>query len=218
MDRRSYDFQISIKNLKNYIFDFDGTLGDSKEGIISSFRKACKNTNITPLLSLNDKNLIGPSLDQLVIDIAGPETTKKKRDLLRLEFIKIYDEIDYKKTAPYLNLESVLKKLKLNNKKLYIVTNKREKITKKILNHFGWTDLFLEVYGSDTYSSGHTKSELINLLVENLSIERSETCYIGDKFEDEIASLENNLKFFYASWNEDCDGKGLSSPNELLIT
>jgi len=212
----SNNFSISLDNLKNYIFDFDGTLVDSREGIISSFKKACNDNKIAPQILLNEENLVGPPLDQLIVAILGKEITKTKQELLRREFIKIYDKSEYKKTKSFFNLDSVLKRLKNNNKGLYIVTNKREGITKKILNLFGWSNLFIVVYGSDTFKKKLTKSQLINLLIEDMNIKRSESCYIGDRDDDKSASLENNLQFYYASWNEDCDGRGLISPNEIL--
>lgn len=84
--------------MKGVIFDLDGTLVDSRSGIIESFNFAFEKVfKKHPRFQISD--LIGPPLDEILNKIESPTINQEKQFLS--EFKKYYDNLGYKKSFLY---------------------------------------------------------------------------------------------------------------------
>ena len=173
--------------LKNLIFDLDGTLINSEEGIrkslYRSFLKAKLRINIP-----KEDITIGPPLDE-TIRICNNELNKNEIEVIKLNFKEIYDNELFKLLSIYPNVESLLEHLVRNAIPIYIGTNKRLMPTNKILNFLSWDKLFKKVYAIDKFEKNFTnKTQMLEKLLEIEKISPEETLYIGDKFSDFISA------------------------------
>jgi phosphoglycolate phosphatase len=184
------------------IFDLDGTLVDSAQGVIDAVKKTLEINQIKPIVNLR-KELIGPPLEILLSEIAGI-SDKQILDKLKTSFTNLYDNVYVNKIKAYDGIQLILEELKLKNHKLYVATNKRTIPTLKIINKLSWDNMFDDLYSLDKFTpSKINKAELLKELIKANNLNISDVIYIGDKFDDQIAAQQNNIKFLAAAWGYD---------------
>jgi phosphoglycolate phosphatase len=184
------------------IFDLDGTLVDSAQGVINAVKKTLEINQIKPIVNLR-KELIGPPLEILLSEIAGI-SDKQILDKLKTSFTNLYDNVYVNKIKAYDGIQLILEELKLKNHKLYVATNKRTIPTLKIINKLSWDNMFDDLYSLDKFTpSKINKAELLKELIKANNLNISDVIYIGDKFDDQIAAQQNNIKFLAAAWGYD---------------
>ena len=126
---------------------------------------------------------------------------QKKLANLATRFIKLYDYHGYKGSKPYEGASNLLNQLYSNGLSLYIVTNKREVPTIKIIEHLGWKKYFKKISSIDTYKDiVQEKSVVLHETIKTCEIDIYRSCYVGDTHEDYVAAQKNNLYFIFAKW------------------
>ena len=187
-----------MSSVKNWIFDFDGTLIDSAPAIKLCYEKVTK--NIAPQRINIVKNLkIGPTLSETAKVILGKEFSHKLKDFIS-EFKYEYDQILLSKTNAYKGVNEILKELKYRGNKIAIATNKRKEPTLKIIEHLNWGDYFNWVACLNSESKKiRNKSELVRSILAN-EIDLQESFFVGDTLNDALCAKENGLRFIKASY------------------
>ena len=174
------------------IFDLDGTLIDSRAGIVDSLKFATYEVLGTKINS----NLlrIGPPIKTMIEEIF-PDLPSNKVDEIIKVFRDYYDNEGWKSFSVYPDDKSVLELLK-NNNYLYIATNKPEIPTIQILKEINILHLFDKVlcYQIEKFSN---KSEMVS----NIVLNKNETyLMIGDSLDDCSAASDNNIDFVYCDY------------------
>jgi phosphoglycolate phosphatase len=169
------------------IFDLDGTLIDSRVGIVESLL-----FSTSKVLGKDfDVNLlqIGPPIKAMVGKIFPNIPDGKVKEVTKC-FREHYDSVGWIGFSAYPNVKKVLEILKKDNI-LSIATNKPEKPTKKILQEMNVLHLFDEVfcYSNDRFKS---KSDMVSSLKSDNSIEYK---MIGDSTDDCVAAYDNDIAF-----------------------
>jgi phosphoglycolate phosphatase len=219
----SPDKIVNVKEIKNVIFDLDGTLIDSAPSILDAFDKTLQQFSYKPMKPL-ESGLIGPPLKTTLQEISG-EVDPEKLDMLVEGFKKSYDNEAYASSISYPGIVEMLEKLALAGMYLHIATNKRLIPTQKIIDFFEWGKYFKTIYAIDrvipVYSN---KAHMLQSMMVDLSLQSTNCIYIGDRLEDNEAANANAIPFIYVSWGygpDDSQVKHLqvaSDPKELLVT
>jgi phosphoglycolate phosphatase len=184
---------------KVVIFDLDGTLVDSSEGILKALKDSFFNCRIQPRHEINT-NIIGPPLMDTLRFLYG-EANEKKLEMLYHEFIKCYDNEAYLLTTPFDGINELLCNLKLHGVRLYIATNKRNIPSRKIISYLEWNSFFDEIFSIDDISNQVlSKSEMLHKIVVNETTLADMILYIGDRPEDAKAAADNKLKYIMVDW------------------
>lgn len=136
-------------NVHSFIFDLDGTLIDSAPSILASMKVAFDEAGIQPARPLTHE-LIGPPLAQTLTSLLTEATFGALPGLIE-GFKRHYDESGYRETRFYEGVPAMLSELRRMQLRLYVATNKRILPTRKIVEHFGWTSLFEELYALDYF-------------------------------------------------------------------
>ncbi len=200
-----------MKAPAHILFDFDGTLIDSAEGILASLKQALKIAGVTAAVPL-ERQLIGPPLRTTLARLSGSEDVALL-DQLTLNFLQDYDQFGYQRTQPYLGIPEMLQSLRSAGISLRIVTNKRFTITHKFLNYLGWLPWFTGVHSLDeTTPPAINKSTLVQRVLTERQINTKHTWMVGDSIEDRTSAKENSLRFFAAQW-----GYGSAADNTVTI-
>ena len=164
---------------KYVLFDLDGTVSASAEGIRMSLEYALDTLNV-PKPNLDDYTLyIGPPLIDTFLNLCGLGADDAERGA------QLYRDY-YNSRGKYMNkvyegIPDLLEKLKAMGAKLAVCTSKYEKFAGEILKILGLENSFGAVCGSNLDGSRKDKKNLIPYAVETLggSFERTETFEIG---------------------------------------
>lgn len=176
----------------NLLFDLDGTIADTSEDIIDCAKRAYldilnEELNVT-------KTDLGPSISKIIASLKpGIDDIYLKKIII--EFRNYYDNNFYKKTKLYDGVLELLSYLKISGYKLFIVTNKPNLPTGKILKKFKIYDLFNKIITPDIKNGMNLdKTAMINSLITFLNLDRKKTIMIGDTSNDMSAAKENKIQ------------------------
>jgi phosphoglycolate phosphatase len=181
------------------IFDLDGTLVDSADGIINSYAGAFQSCGVTPTRNLTS-DVIGPPLLPTLNSLAGTNDAVVI-DPLAAAFRAYYDEIGFRATKIYHGVSEMLQLLEQDPRPVFVATNKRKKPTDAIMGMLNWSRHFQEVYALDSLCPpALTKGALLGYILSNYKLQPEHTLYVGDREEDFLAATEVGVQFYRATW------------------
>ena len=185
--------------ITDVIFDLDGTLIDSAPSILACFAAVLEIQGIESTVPLTEA-LIGPPLRQTLCKLSGVEDGARLEAMIE-DFKQHYDGSGYRATTVFAGVDQMLQELTSEGFRLHIATNKRDRPTRLILHHLGWSSLFCAVYASDSRQPLFgSKAEMLSALLKSENISTSGAVYVGDRSDDWVAATENALEFIAATW------------------
>ena len=187
-------------NKQLLIFDFDGTLIDSVLDLADATNAMLTTLGKTPYAIETIRNWVGNGSRMLVeralvgkIEVLEGELTEEAVDHAEQVFFEAYKNLSGSKTVAYPDVDSGLKKLKAAGFTLALVTNKPIRFVPKILQSFGWQDLFSEVLGGDSLSTKKPDPTPLLHVCEALNITPKQAVMIGDSRNDILAGQNANM-------------------------
>lgn len=178
--------------IKNIFFDLDGTLTDPREGITKSVAYALEYYGIHVEDTDSLCKFIGPPLAGAFEEFYG--FSKEKAEEAVWKYRERFSTIGIFENSVYDGIEEMLKRLKKAGFKLVVATSKPTVYSKKILEHFGLSEYFDEVVGSELNGERTDKAEVIEYALKTQNAVRSETIMVGDRKHDIIGAAKNGLK------------------------
>lgn len=180
-------------NFEYILFDLDGTITDSGEGITKSVQYALKSFGIS-VDNLKELNkFIGPPLKDSFKRYY--KFNDEKAELGLLKYREYYADKGIYENRLYDGIIELLKMLKKNNKKIVLATSKPEFYAKEILKYFKIDEYFAFVAGADFEETRANKGDVIRHAIQNSNIsDLSKVIMIGDREHDIIGAKENNIK------------------------
>lgn len=183
--------------MANYIlFDFDGTVFDTVEGITKSVQYALRKFGIEAELS----QLIcfaGPPLVDMFQEKFGLSYEQAQQAVVW--FRERYQPIGLYESRPFAGMKELLEKLRSAGKKTAIATIKYQPMAEKLLERSGMDGLFDVVCGSPAERS-LTKKELVEKAMELLGAESGESVLIGDTKYDLLGAQQAGISFIGAGY------------------
>lgn len=173
-------------------FDLDGTLADSKSGIIRSLRYSLEQFNIDEIDEEKLTRCIGPSLTFTYTQWYGLSDEDARR---AVGFYRAYFERRgiYENTL-FAGIPELLRALGEAGKRLVVATAKPTVHAKKILEHHNIAQMFADIFGSNLDGTREHKDEVIAFALESLQIERKESVLmIGDRDHDILGAKKNGI-------------------------
>ena len=172
-----------MKEYNYYLFDFDGTLCDTTEGIFNSiiYSLDCYGIKETDREKL--RYFVGPPLFESyktlynVSDDDAQWLIAKYRERYR---VKAAEESEL-----YEGIKNLLKELKSRGKKIAIASSKPLVFVEEI-SKFHNIDMFYDFISAEDFKSNHSsKKDLINACLDFFNKpEKSEVIMVGDRFYD----------------------------------
>ena len=177
-----------------YVFlDLDGTITDSKEGIINCFEYALNHFGIRIENRADLEQFIGPPLEQSFREGFGFD--EETAALAVKKYRERYVPIGAYENLVYPGMETALQKMKEAGKMLYVATSKPEHMSKKILAHFGLDQYFEDICGADDDKNRSKKAEVIRYALEKHKITDTEdVLMVGDRKFDVAGAAECGMK------------------------
>lgn len=179
--------------IKNVFFDLDGTITDSREGIINGFVYALKYYGIEVEDRKYLEKFIGPSL----LDTFKNEYKfdEEQAILAVAKYREYYSEKGLKENKLYDGIKDLIIELTNNNKNVVLATAKPTVYTNEILEIHGIKQYFKFISGATLDGSRVKKADIIKYALENLKPINLEECImVGDRTYDIAGAKENNMK------------------------
>jgi haloacid dehalogenase superfamily, subfamily IA, variant 1 with third motif having Dx(3-4)D or Dx(3-4)E len=180
-------------NFEYILFDLDGTLTDSGEGITKSVQYALKSFGILvdDLKELN--KFIGPPLKDSFKEYYNFDEEKAQLGLVK--YREYFAEKGIYENKLYDGIPELLEVLKKNNKKIVLATSKPEVYARQILQYFKIDKYFDFAAGADFEETRVNKGDVIKYALQEANItDLSKVIMVGDREHDIIGAKENNIK------------------------
>lgn len=182
--------------MKTILFDLDGTLTDSGEGIINCASLALEKLGLPVPDRETMRVFVGPPLRE-----SFPKFGVRNEDVE--EAIAIYRSryvpIGMFENTPYPGIRALLAALKAQGHKLYVATSKPESMAKAILEKFELANYFDAIYGASLDSSRDSKEKVIAyVLAQNGPCD--DIIMVGDTHFDVLGAADNGIQTIGVSW------------------
>ena len=191
------------------IFDLDGTLIDSAEGIMNSFAYTFKKLGL-PVPSKEEMGVfIGPPLLYSFETICG---LGKERAVGAVEIYREYfGKYGVNQNTVYAGAENMLAELRGRGKTLLLATSKYELYALQILESLDMAKYFSFIAGSLKDGARGTKAEVISYVLKETGAEKESAVMVGDRMHDTAGAREAGVDSIGALWGygslgELCDG------------
>lgn len=178
---------------KFVLFDLDGTLTDSQEGIINSIIYCLKAFRITPPEREALRPWLGPPLKESLMTYYGMTEQQALGGVAK--FREYFNRQGIFENRVYAGVEPVLKELLGQGYRLLIATSKPEPAAQRIVKHFHLESYFSFVGGATLDDSRTKKADVIRyVLSANRITDVSEAMMIGDRMHDVAGAKANGLE------------------------
>ncbi|WP_347488786.1 HAD hydrolase-like protein [Desulfoscipio sp. XC116] len=180
--------------IKHVIFDFDGTIADSRYAAINLLNQLADKYRFRKIKEEEFENLRSLSLLERCKAINVP--------VYMIPVIYVELKNKYQQTMPQLRLYSginkVIRALKEKGLKLSIISSNSIDIISEFCQE---NDINI----SDIYTSRHYmgKGWTINAFLKKHNLVGKDIVYIGDEYRDIIACRKNNVKIIAVAWGYD---------------
>lgn len=197
-----------MKKYKYLLFDLDGTITDSEEGIINCVRYGLTSCKF-PVPDYDTlRAFIGPPLVVSYQELCG--LSYKDTEAAILKYRERYSEKGMFENRVYDGVPELLFDLKNAGYRLALATSKPEVFARRILSHFGIADAFEAAAGSSIEREDETKADMIRLAMKRLGLTEEDKGYvlmIGDRKHDISGAKEcgvavAGVKYGYAPEGE----------------
>jgi len=187
-----------MKKYDYILFDFDGTLADSKPGIVNCIKYALDKHGIAYTNEILDK-MVGPPFRVSMKEFFGLELDEIEE--LITDYRGQYGAGGWRACKVYDGVFDMLKALKNAGKILAVATSKPIKFTRVIVEELGLNPYFDFVGGASSDASKEAKSDVINLALENLGVkDKSKVLMVGDRLYDIVGAKESGVDVAAILW------------------
>ncbi len=183
-------------NKKTVLFDLDGTLTDSAEGVINCALLALSYFG----LPLPDREtmrvVVGPPLrDSFLRFGVKEEDVEKAVEIYRERYVPI----GMFENQPYPGIRALLAALKDAGHKLYVATSKPEEMAISILERFELSNYFDKIYGASMDDTRDTKDKVIGYILEQIGTD-NDIIMVGDTSYDVLGAAEHGINTIGVAW------------------
>lgn len=181
---------------KNILFDLDGTLTDSGEGIINCAILALEHFGL-PIPSREAlRVIVGPPLDQSFIRFGVP--ADRTDEAIRV-YRSRYTTVGKFENYPYPGIRETLQALQKAGHRLFVATSKPETMSVEILEKFELAQYFELICGATMDGSRSHKADVIAYLLGKVgSLEN--VVMVGDTKFDVLGAKEHGIATVGVAW------------------
>lgn len=181
-----------MNDIRNILFDLDGTIIEPEEGIVNSVLYALNKLGIDEKNKVKLRSFIGPPLIDSFAERYELTTTEAS------QAVNFYREFFVAKgiyqNTLYDNMHNLLQALANEGFCLFVATSKPTVFAKKIIDHYQLDHFFKDVVGSNLDNTRKNKAEIIEFILNKFELNSNETLMVGDTKFDIIGGKHNSIK------------------------
>lgn len=178
------------------LFDLDGTLTDSGEGIMNCAAEAFRQLGLEIPTRQQLRTFVGPPLSESFAHFHVPDS--QIPEALRI-FRKRYDISGKFENIPYAGIHEALDILQSQGFSMYVATSKVEDKAIEILEHFKLAPYFSKICGGSYDSSRSAKDQVIAYLLEQIGYAQN-TVMVGDTVYDVKGAAVHGIPTIGVAW------------------
>ncbi len=163
--------------IKLIIFDLDGTLVNSVVDITNALNYAVEPFKLERMTVEKTTAMVGEGLTRLVEKMLGPEGEGLKRDVLD-RFIQYYSGHMADFTRAYPGVRETLEALAGRRKA--VISNKRESLSRRLLEKLGLVSYFDVIFGSDSAGEKKPSPKPVLKALELFGMQPDAAVIVGD--------------------------------------
>jgi phosphoglycolate phosphatase len=195
--------------------DFDGTLADTAEDLVESTNHVRRSFDLEPLEARAIHRLIGRGARALVERALGPELAQFHDEGVR-RLLEHYDVHCLDRTRPFSGMAEAMDRLARLGVTFSVVTNKPERLTRKILDGLDLARRVAVVVGGDTFPERKPDPRGVTYVRALCGITPPESLMVGDSEVDVATARAAAVACCGVLWGLDPDGLRASSPEFLV--
>ncbi|WP_332302729.1 HAD hydrolase-like protein [Rhizobium sp. GR12] len=184
---------------KSVFLDLDGTLIDSKNGILSSCRVALRFLGHEMPADFDIASIIGPPIQDVMRYLLA-STGDTRIDVAVEAYRADYGTDGYTRSELYPDIREMLEALNQSGADLFLATSKLEAFAVKILDNLDLSDLFQGVHGAVPDVGRDHKPELLQYILKENDLDPHDCVMVGDRRYDIIGAHANNLRGIGVLW------------------
>ena len=182
--------------MKQILFDLDGTLTDSGEGILHCAELTLQHYGLPVPPRSQMRSMVGPPLMDSFRRYGIEEQELENAVAF---YRKHYLAVGQFENFPYPGIRELLAKLKDEGNRLYVATSKPEGMAKNILKHFVLDGYFTLICGAASDGERSTKEAVIEYLLSQLE-SREGLVMVGDTIYDVKGAAHHGIPCIAVTW------------------
>ena len=178
------------------IFDLDGTLTDSAEGIVASFRHALHFVGATVPDGDLVSRIVGPPMHVTLQQMGLGESADAAIAAYRAD----YTSRGWSMNRPFDGVVGLLTDLQAVGVRLAVATSKAEPTAARILAHFGLDSYFEVIAGASPDGVRSTKADVVAHALRQLAPLPDRVVMIGDRSHDVEGAAAHGIGTIVVGW------------------
>lgn len=178
------------------LFDLDGTLIDSEQGIVACVRHAFEQLGVPAPSEL--RHWIGPPLRHSFAPLLDHDPVRVEAAVEH--YHERFHAIGWREHTVYPGIEAVIERLVAEGHELAIVTSKPLRHAAPIIESFAFAQAFSRIYGPDPSSPHSEKASMIAAALADFDAAAECTVMIGDRHFDIDGAVANQVRGIGVLW------------------
>jgi phosphoglycolate phosphatase len=198
------------------LFDLDGTIADSRPGIIASLRAGLHDLGHTPAPDEDFTWAVGPPLPEVWGRLMA-QFGDTRVELGMARYREHYGLTGLYDATLFPGIAEAIEALYRAGHELIVATAKRVDFARRLVENLGLAPRFLGVYGSVQDGSLDDKADLIADIMRREQLTADATVMIGDRRHDIHAAHANGVKAIGVAWGYAATGELQAAGADAII-
>lgn len=181
------------------LFDLDGTLTDSRDGIVRCYQHALAELGREVPSGRELMPYVGPPLASCFAALLQTDDEATIEQAIT-SYRHRFDRQGIFENALYSGIVEALSALSRTAHPLYVVTSKPAAYANRILEYFAIAKFFRAVYGPELSDRRFSKAWLVRTALNANGIMRQSAFIVGDRADDIAAARQNGVRSIGVTW------------------
>lgn len=199
------------------LFDLDGTIIDSRAGIIATIHRVIAELGHEPDHSVDLTWVVGPPLTDLIGQVIAHYGDTRTDHAIAL-YRAFYQDVGVPSTPLFPHMAGYLGALSASETRLYLATSKPAVLARQILARHGLDACFDAICGANPDDTGAEKPEMIAGILRDYDLPPERCVMIGDRRFDISGAHANAMRAIGVLWGYGGEAELTEAGADAIVT